>query len=92
MLQANLAQLTVRDNQDLRKISAWVAIIAVPTMVVGIYGMNFDYMPELQWRFGYPLVLLLILSSAPRSTGASSAPAGSSATAWRARRTAPPPR
>ncbi len=61
VLQANLAQLTVRDNQDLRKISAWVAIIAVPTMVVGIYGMNFDYMPELQWRFGYPLVLLLIL-------------------------------
>ena len=61
VLQANLAQLTVRDNQDLRKISAWVAIIAVPTMVVGIYGMNFDYMPELQWRFGYPLVLGVIL-------------------------------
>ena len=38
-----------------------MAIIAVPTMVVGIYGMNFDYMPELQWRFGYPLVLLRIL-------------------------------
>jgi magnesium transporter len=60
-LQANLAQLTVRDNQDLRKISAWVAIIAVPTMVFGIYGMNFDFMPELQWRFGYPLVLATIL-------------------------------
>lgn len=60
-LQANLAQLTVRDNQDLRKISAWVAIIAVPTMVFGIYGMNFDTMPELRWRFGYPLVLVVIL-------------------------------
>jgi magnesium transporter len=61
VLQANLAQLTVRDNQDLRKLSAWVAIIAVPTMVFGIYGMNFQYMPELAWRFGYPLVLIVIL-------------------------------
>lgn len=61
VLQANLAQLTVRDNQDLRKISAWVAIIAVPTLIVGVYGMNFENMPELQWRFGYPLVLAVIL-------------------------------
>ena len=61
VLQANLAQLTVRDNQDVRKISAWVAIIGVPTMVVGIYGMNFEYMPELEWRFGYPLVLVVTL-------------------------------
>jgi len=61
VLQANLAQLSMRDNQDLRKLSAWVAIIAVPTMVVGIYGMNFDHMPELHWRFGYPLVLVVIL-------------------------------
>jgi len=61
VLQANLAQLTVRDNQDMRRISAWVAIIAVPTMVFGIYGMNFEYMPELKWRFGYPLTLLMVL-------------------------------
>ena len=61
VLQANLSQLTIRDNQDMRRISAWVAIIAVPTMVFGIYGMNFEYMPELQWRFGYPLVLLTVL-------------------------------
>jgi len=61
VLQANLAQLSMRDNQDLRKLSAWVAIISVPTMVAGIYGMNFDHMPELQWRFGYPLVLAIIL-------------------------------
>jgi len=61
VLQANFAQLTVRDNQDLRKISSWVAIIAVPTMVFGMYGMNFDHMPELRWRFGYPLVLLVVL-------------------------------
>jgi magnesium transporter len=61
VLQANLAQLTVRDNQDVRKISAWVAIIGVPTMVVGIYGMNFEHMPELEWRFGYPFVLVVTL-------------------------------
>jgi magnesium transporter len=45
----------------MRKISAWVAILAVPTMVAGIYGMNFKHMPELGWRLGYPAVLLLIL-------------------------------
>jgi magnesium transporter len=61
VLQANLTQLTVRDNQDLRKLSAWVAIIAVPTMIFGLYGMNFKHMPELEWRVGYPLVLIVIL-------------------------------
>lgn len=61
VLQANLAQLTVRDNQDLRRISSWVAIIAVPTMVFAIYGMNFKYMPELEWSAGYPLILVLTL-------------------------------
>ena len=60
MLQANLTQVSVRQNEDMRKISAWVAIIAVPTAVAGIYGMNFEYMPELGWRYGYPAVLLLI--------------------------------
>ena len=59
-LHANLTQVSVRQNEDMRKISAWVAILAVPTMIAGIYGMNFDDMPELQWRFGYPSVLLLI--------------------------------
>ena len=61
VLQANLAQLTVRDNQDLRRISAWVAIIAVPTMVFGMYGMNFEHMPELEWTYGYPLVVGVVL-------------------------------
>jgi magnesium transporter len=60
-LQANLTQVSVRQNEDMRKISAWVAIIAVPTMIAGIYGMNFEHMPELRWRFGYPAVLLVIL-------------------------------
>jgi magnesium transporter len=56
-LTASLTQISVRQNDDMRKISAWVAMAAVPTMVAGIYGMNFDDMPELRWTFGYPLVL-----------------------------------
>jgi magnesium transporter len=60
-LQANLAQVAVRQNEDMRRISAWVAIIAVPTAIAGIYGMNFDHMPELRWEAGYPGVLLLML-------------------------------
>ncbi|WP_260635893.1 magnesium and cobalt transport protein CorA [Streptomyces angustmyceticus] len=58
ILQANLAQAAVAQNEDMRKITAWAAIFAVPTMIAGIYGMNFDYMPELHWKFGYPAVLL----------------------------------
>ncbi|MFE9024097.1 magnesium/cobalt transporter CorA [Streptomyces sp. NPDC007808] len=60
ILQAHLAQVTVAQNEDMRKITAWAAIIAVPTMVCGVYGMNFDYMPELRWTFGYPLVIAVI--------------------------------
>jgi magnesium transporter len=60
IVQANLAQVTTEQNEDMRKISAWVAIAAVPTAVAGIYGMNFDHMPELHWTYGYPLVLSLI--------------------------------
>ncbi|MGW2016937.1 magnesium/cobalt transporter CorA [Streptomyces sp. NPDC001927] len=57
ILQAHLAQVTVAQNEDMRKITAWAAIIAVPTMVCGVYGMNFDHMPELRWTYGYPLVV-----------------------------------
>ncbi|MFI6565523.1 magnesium and cobalt transport protein CorA [Streptomyces sp. NPDC050534] len=60
ILQAHLAQVTVAQNEDMRKITAWAAVIAVPTMVCGVYGMNFDHMPELHWTFGYPLVLAVI--------------------------------
>jgi magnesium transporter len=58
-LNANVAQVGMRQNEDMRKISAWVAIVAVPTMVAGIYGMNFEHMPELEWRYGYPFVLVV---------------------------------
>jgi len=62
-LEANLTQVSVRQNEDMRKISAWVAIAAVPTMIAGIYGMNFKHMPELGWSFGYPLVVAVILAA-----------------------------
>src|SRR3954470_15256356 len=57
ILDANAAQVGVRQNDDMRKISAWVAIAAVPTAIAGIYGMNFRHMPELNWRFGYPAAI-----------------------------------
>jgi len=60
IIQANLAQVTVEQNEDMRRISAWVAILAIPTAVAGVYGMNFSHMPELEWRYGYPLTLLVI--------------------------------
>ncbi|MFD0368171.1 magnesium and cobalt transport protein CorA [Streptomyces sp. NPDC059071] len=63
ILQAHLAQVTVAQNEDMRKITAWAAIIAVPTMVCGVYGMNFEHMPELKWRFGYPLVLVVMAAA-----------------------------
>jgi magnesium transporter len=62
ILHANLAQITVRQNDDVRRISAIVAIVAVPTLIAGIYGMNFEHMPELGWTLGYPLVLVVMLT------------------------------
>ncbi|MER6632805.1 magnesium/cobalt transporter CorA [Streptomyces sp. NPDC000987] len=60
ILSAHLAQMSVRQNDDMRKISAWAAMAAVPTMIAGIYGMNFDHMPELRWVWSYPAVILVM--------------------------------
>jgi len=60
LLQANLAQLSIAQNEDMRKITSWAAIIAAPTAIAGIYGMNFKFMPELDSPIGYPAVLLAI--------------------------------
>ncbi|MEU9478385.1 magnesium/cobalt transporter CorA [Streptomyces sp. NPDC048191] len=60
ILSAHLAQMSVRQNDDMRKISAWAAMAAVPTMIAGIYGMNFDHMPELHWLWSYPAVILVM--------------------------------
>jgi magnesium transporter len=62
---AHLARIGVEQNEDMRKISAWVAIAAVGTLVAGIYGMNFEHMPELAWRYGYAFALgLMVVASA----------------------------
>ena len=60
VLSANLAQVSTRQNDDMRRISAWVAIAGVCTLVAGIYGMNFHRMPELSWAYGYPYALGLM--------------------------------
>jgi magnesium transporter len=60
ILNAHLAQVSVRQNDDMRKISAWVAIAAIPTAIAGIYGMNFHHFPELGWQYGYPFTLLMM--------------------------------
>lgn len=61
VLNAHLALVGKQQNEDMRKISSWAAILAIPTMIAGIYGMNFDHMPELRWTYGYPAVITVIL-------------------------------
>jgi magnesium transporter len=62
ILSVNLTLASVNQNDQVKKISAWAAILIVPTLITGIYGMNFDFMPELHWTYGYPVVLLLMLT------------------------------
>jgi magnesium transporter len=64
ILEASRSRQAVQQNDDMRKISAYVAMAAVPTMIAGIYGMNFDFMPELHERWGYPAVLALMVVTA----------------------------
>jgi magnesium transporter len=64
ILQARLTQVTVAQNDDMRKIASWAAIAALQTAIAGIYGMNFDFMPELKWRYGYAGVLTVMVLSA----------------------------
>jgi magnesium transporter len=61
LVQAALARMGMQQNSDMRKISAWAGIVAVPTMIAGIYGMNFHFMPELDQKWGYPTVLALMV-------------------------------
>ncbi|MER7897848.1 magnesium and cobalt transport protein CorA [Streptomyces sp. NPDC096046] len=60
VLDAHLAKVSTWQNDDMRRISAWAAILALPTLVAGIYGMNFAEMPELNWRYGYPCALAVM--------------------------------
>ena len=61
-LDANLALISVAQNDDTKRLAAWAAILAVPTMIAGVYGMNFKYMPEIESFYGYPLVMVTMLS------------------------------
>lgn len=63
-LGAQQARVGTWQNDDMRRISAWAAIFAIPTMVAGVYGMNFEHMPELGWAYGYPLALGLMALAA----------------------------
>jgi magnesium transporter len=58
---AYIAQISVQQNNDMRKISATVGLVAAPTLIAGIYGMNFQHMPELHWLYGYPAALGLMV-------------------------------
>ena len=60
ILQAALARISVAQNDDMRRISSYAGLIAAPTLIAGVYGMNFEHMPELDWSFGYPFALLLM--------------------------------
>jgi magnesium transporter len=62
-LEAKLSLMSVAQNEHMKRLAAWAAMIAVPTMIAGIYGMNFHHMPELQWSYGYPLSLLTMLAA-----------------------------
>ena len=60
-IQVNLGMISLAESQVTKTIAAWAAIIAVPTMIAGIYGMNFEIIPELKWTFGYPLAITMMV-------------------------------
>jgi magnesium transporter len=62
-LEANLSLISVAQTEHTKRLAAWAAIIAVPTMIAGIYGMNFDHMPELHWGLGYPVVMVTMVGA-----------------------------
>lgn len=61
-ISVNLSMITLQDNQNTKQLAAYAALVAVPTLIAGIYGMNFDYMPETKWRYGYPVTLGIMLA------------------------------
>ena len=60
VMNTYMAMVNMGQNEVVRKLAAWAGILAVPTAVAGIYGMNFDFMPELHWKYSYLVVMLLI--------------------------------
>jgi magnesium transporter len=62
-LEANLSLISVSQNEAMKRLAGWAAIFAVPTMIAGVYGMNFQFMPELHWRWGYPVVMTAMVAT-----------------------------
>ena len=62
-LEANLAMVSVAQNEVTKRLAAWAAIIAVPTMIAGVYGMNFEHMPEVKWQYGYPAIMGIMVGA-----------------------------
>ncbi len=62
-LEANLSLISVSQNDAMKRLAGWAAIIGVPTMIAGIYGMNFKFMPELEWALGYPVTMAVMLAA-----------------------------
>ena len=60
-IQVNLAMITIGESEVTKRLAAYAALVAVPTMIAGIYGMNFEHMPELKWSFGYPFTVALMV-------------------------------
>ena len=60
-LQVNLGMITLSENETTKRLAAYAALVAVPTMIAGVYGMNFKHMPELDWQFGYPLAVWMMV-------------------------------
>ena len=56
----NLSMVTLQENETMKRLAAYAALLAVPTMIAGIYGMNFEHMPELKWHYGYLISLLVM--------------------------------
>ena len=62
-IMVNLSMVTIEEGEVTKRLAAWAAIFAVATALAGIWGMNFEFMPELKWRWGYPAALSLIVGA-----------------------------
>jgi magnesium transporter len=61
-LSVNLSMITISESETVKRLAAWAALVAVPTLIAGVYGMNFEHMPELNWVWGYPLAMVLMVA------------------------------
>ena len=61
-IQVNLAMITIGESENTKRLAAYAALVAVPTMIAGVYGMNFEHMPELQWAWGYPVTIAVMVA------------------------------